>query len=76
MTHKIELVKNVTINPFFDFTDENSYKGQPCRILKNKLGLELCQVGFRLCVLSFSTSKILSLCDVWMKSAKFLMNST
>ena len=22
-------------NPFLDFTDENSYKGQPCRILKN-----------------------------------------
>ena len=32
-TDKVELVKNVKKNVFY-FTDENSYKAQPCRILK------------------------------------------
>ena len=32
-THKVELVKNVK-KTVFDFTDENSYKRQSCKILK------------------------------------------
>ena len=32
-THKVELVKNMK-KKFFNFTDENSYKRQSCRILK------------------------------------------
>ena len=33
-THKVKLVKNVKKKNIFDFTDENSYKRQSCRILK------------------------------------------